>query len=218
MAAGIGAMTAPVRAQAAGAPWQPAREDHDAWLDKPGSRHRIVFDTASIKSVGAALASADTFYMTNKTGYNLGPDVLGVVIVLRHFATPAGYGDAIWAKYGAILVDKLDMTGTTALHAAKRNPWLAPAADPAPDKQPKPGGDDDTTLTSLAKDGTRFAICGLATMHLARQIAKESGGDAAKVEAELKASLIPGAVLAASGILAVNRAQERGYTFMPVPE
>ncbi len=193
--------------------WRPAQEPQDAWLDKPGTRHRLVIDSATAAAARGAVSIADTFYATNASGYGLGSDTLGVVIVLRHLATPFAYSDAIWSKYGAVFAEKLGLSGQTAIRAVHGNPLLGAAA---PDKLAHRHQDDENqapTLASLASKGARFAVCGAATTYLAGMLAK-SGGEPAAVERELVAHLIPGAVLMASGIVAVNRAQEHGYTFV----
>ena len=43
-------------------------------------------------------------------------------------------------------------------------------------------------------------------------VAQSTGGNADTIYAEIVANLVPNAHLMAAGILAVNRAQERGYT------
>jgi intracellular sulfur oxidation DsrE/DsrF family protein len=39
------------------------------------------------------------------------------------------------------------------------------------------------------------------------------GGNAKAVDAELRSNLVPGALIVPAGIVAVNRAQEHGYSF-----
>src|SRR3546814_15544683 len=58
----------------------------------------------------------------------------------------------------------------------------------------------------------------MATQGMAAQIAKTSGKPAKTIEDELKANLIPGAVIVPAGIVAVDRAQEHGYAFVNVAE
>src|SRR3546814_19208642 len=82
----------------------------------------------------------------------------------------------------------------------------------------KDGDDAPVTLASLAAKGARFAVCGMATQGMAAQIAKTSGKPAKTIEDELKANLIPGAVIVPAGIVAVDRAQEHGYAFVNVAE
>src|SRR3546814_21146257 len=69
---------------------------------------------------------------------------------------------------------------------------------------------------SLAAKGARFAVCGMATQGMAAQIAKTSGKPAKTIEDELKANMIPGAVIVPDGIVAVDRAQGHGYAFVHV--
>jgi intracellular sulfur oxidation DsrE/DsrF family protein len=184
----------------------------DAWLDKPGTRHRLVADTSTVVAAEAALSYVDSFYAANESGYDLAAEALGVVIVLRHLSTPFGYNDKIWSKYGAAIAEKLKLSGQLAIRATHVNPLLS-AATPeiAADKG---GGEDDPTLASLAAKGTRFAVCAAATTQIAKLLAK--GNNAATIEEELKANLIPGGVLMASGVVAVNRAQEHGYALVPI--
>ena len=193
--------------------WHPTREPQDAWLDKPGTRHRLVVDSATAAAAAEAVAMADTFYASNASGYGLGPETLGVVIVLRHLATPFGYNDAVWSKYGVTFAEKLRLSGENAIRGVHGNPLLDAATSTRGSDQGSRGENREPTLASLDAKGARFAVCGAATAYLAKMLAKV-GGDSAGVERELKDNLIPGAVLMASGIVAVNRAQERGYALV----
>src|SRR3546814_19296453 len=74
----------------------------------------------------------------------------------------------------------------------------------------KDGDDAPVTLASLAAKGARFAVCGMATPGMAAQIAKTSGKPAKTIEDELKANLIPGALIVPAGMVAVDRAPEPG--------
>ncbi len=208
--AAVPALAQDVAPAGAGAgPWGPSHEALDDWMNKPGTRHRMVFDSTSADGGAGAMDFANNFYFTNMSGYNLQPAQLGVIIVLRHMATPYGYNDAVWQKYGAKFAAQFGWKGDQAKRAAKVNPRLV--ADPA--DKPPPGAEwvADGTVTKLGEKGTRFAVCGLATQFIAIDLAKKTGAKADAVEAELKASLVPGAVLVPAGIVAVNRAQEHGY-------
>ena len=70
------------------------------------------------------------------------------------------------------------------------------------------------TIESLVKQGTLFAICGMATRGLAGSIAADTGSDADRVYKELIANTIPNSRIVSAGVLAVNRAQEYGYTLL----
>ena len=54
----------------------------------------------------------------------------------------------------------------------------------------------------------------MATRQLADSLAAAAGGNAESVFKELSANLVSNSHLVAAGIVAVNRAQERGYTFV----
>ena len=194
--------------------WRPAQETPDAWLDQPGTRHRLVIDSASAAAAEASVSMADTFYVTNASGYGLEPQALGVVIVLRHLATPFAYDDEIWVRFGASFAQRLGLVGDEAIRATHGNPLLGASASKDDSQQRKNDGSHAPTLTSLAAKGTRFAVCGAATAYLARVLAT-SDTPSARVERDLRDHLIPGGVLMASGIVAVNRAQEHGYAFLP---
>ena len=203
-AAAMGAGAA--RAAQAGAPtepWRAAREAQDDWMELPG-RHRMVFDATSAAAAGDAIDFADTYFFANKLGYGLAPSDLAVVIILRHFATPFAFGDAVWSKYGAAFSAMITLNDPATAKPATRNIHLTAPAKADPEAA-------SATLSALAARGVRFAVCGLATSKIAGHLA---GGDAAKaaaIRAELTAGLIPGARLVPAGIVALNRTQERGY-------
>ena len=189
----------------------PATEDKDSWLDKPGTRHRMVFDSLSGEGGSEALGFATNFIHVNESDYGLKPEQLGVVIVFRHASTPYGYNNAVWAKYGKQFATQMKLKDDVAKRAATMNPMLAKA----PGGEPLPKGMEwaaDSTLSDLAPKGVKFAVCGLATKVIASMLAGKTG-NADAIEAELKANLVPGALIVPAGISAVNRAQEHGYSF-----
>ena len=71
-----------------------------------------------------------------------------------------------------------------------------------------------STIDSIVQRGTHFAVCDMATHFFAAQIAMASNGDADAVYKELTQSTIPNSHMVAAGVVAVNRAQEYGYTLL----
>lgn len=188
-----------------------APEDKDSWLDKPGTRHRMVFDSVSGDGGSEALGFANNFIHVNESDYGVKPEQLGVVVIFRHGSTPYGYNNAVWAKYGKQFATQMKLKDDMAKRAATMNPMLAKA----PGGEPPPKGLEwvaDYTLSDLAPKGVRFAVCGLATKVIASMLAGKTG-NADAIEAELKSNLVPGALIVPAGISAVNRAQEHGYAF-----
>ena len=65
----------------------------------------------------------------------------------------------------------------------------------------------------VVENGVRFAVCSLATRGAANVIAQKTGQSVDAAFKELTDNLIPNGHMVPAGIVAVNRAQERGYTF-----
>jgi intracellular sulfur oxidation DsrE/DsrF family protein len=175
--------------------WQPARHDKDDWLDANRAKHRVVFDTTASDGLREALAYASNFYMANSNGYSVGDAELAVLIILRHRSAAFGYTDAMWAKYGEPIAGRIKLEDPKTMAAPKSNLHVA-------------------ELDRLAMLGAQFAVCEMSTHAFASTIADKTGGKAEEVFAELGANLLKNARLVPAGIVAVNRAQERGYTLM----
>lgn len=189
--------------------WEPARHDEDNWLDKNQAKHRVVFDSIVSDGLGEALAFATNYYSANRTDYKLENSDLAVVIVLRHRAALFGYNDAIWAKYGEHMAARIKFEDPKTKQAPKVNVFNATGYG---EQLPNRG----VTLDGLGKFGAQYAVCKLSTRANAGIIAKATGSKADEIFAEISANLIPNARLVAAGIVAVNRAQERGYTLMSI--
>lgn len=197
--AGIGALAAGAAAKGQSAPspahWEPARHDKDDWLEKPGAKHRLVFDTTTPEGFSEALLFAGNYIRVNGTDYNLQPGDLSVIIVVRHRSTPFGYTDAMWAKYGVPM--------------AGRSKFEDPKTKQAPNVNAF-----DADIEVLAKQGVQIAVCSVATRVFAGVIAEAIGGNTEAINSDLIANRVAGSRMVPAGIVAVNRAQERGYSLV----
>jgi intracellular sulfur oxidation DsrE/DsrF family protein len=173
--------------------WEPTRHDKDDWMDQIPGKHRMVFDTSTLNGFRDALLWAGNFMLANRNDYGLENKDLAIIVVARHLSTSYGFNDGMWAKYGASLAGQPPSGDAQATEPPKANPT-------------------STTLVSLSNQGVQFAVCSMATRRLAGVIARATGGSADAVFAELSANLIGNARLVPAGIVAVNRAQERGYS------
>ena len=178
-------------------PWQPTRHTQDDWLDQVPGQHRLVFDTTMPEGLGNALLYANNFYLANQNGYGLGNADVAIVIVMRHASTLFAYNDAMWAKYGTVL--------------AQRSNLIDPKTSQAPKVNIQ-----GSTVDGLTKKGMHVAVCQMATRRFAGAIAQATGGNADAVYTELVGNLVGNAHMVSAGIVAVNRAQERGYAFASV--
>lgn len=206
LGSGLAAGTSLANAQSAAAgSSRPARHAQDDWMDKLPGKHRLVFDTTTPAGFGAAVAYANNFLTADKDGYGLTDQDHGIIIVARHFATTFAYNDAMWAKYG------------------KAMPPFVVIDDPKTKQRPTINlynvgtyGLDlpnlGTTIPDVVKRGVHFAVCQMATRFFAGPLAQATGGTPDAVYNELVANLVGNSHMAAAGIVAVNRAQEHGYT------
>jgi intracellular sulfur oxidation DsrE/DsrF family protein len=202
----IGAPALEAQGEAAGT-FRPTRHSQDDWLERLPGGHRFVLDTTLAAGFGGALLYANNFFTANQSAYGLKDTDAAVVIVARHFSTPYAYTDAIWAKYGLQFTAITGLNDPTTKQAPRVNLFNTDAQ-----ALPSLG----TTIDTVVKRGVHFAVCQMATQFLAGQLAQAIGGTADAIYKELTTNLVPNSHLVAAGIVAVNRAQERGYTLATV--
>ena len=201
-----GDLRAQAQAQpAAPGPWQPVHHAQDDWFDQVPGKHRCFFDTATVDALSDAINFAGNYFSASKSGYGLEPGDLALVIGVRHQSAPFAFTDAMWAKYGATLAARAKYTDPKSSDTPVKNPF-APAAAAA--------GSRASGLTGLIERGVRISVCDLSTHGIAGLIAQKTGGKADAIYAEISANMIGNARLVPAGIVAVNRAQERGYSMM----
>jgi hypothetical protein len=186
--------------------WQPARHTEDDWFDQIPGKHRLVFDTTTPDGFGAAVLYGNNFLDTNKNAYGLEYSDVALVIVVRHNSTPFAFNDAMWAKYGRVFAQRLNFNDPKTKEPPVANLFNASGYGPSLTNL-------GITLDSLLKRGARMAVCRLATRNVAGAIATATGGQADKINDELIANILTNARMVPAGIVAVSRAQERGFTF-----
>ena len=208
-AMGVAFGSRPLSAQTTGGGgrFQPARHQQDAWLDSVAGKHRIFIDASTPRGAGEAILYANNLYEANKSGYSLADPDIVVVACMRHFATPFAYNDAIWKKYGKVLSMMIEFTDPKTKQAPATNLLNSSAYGLAL-------SNFGNTIDSVVKRGTRFAVCDMATHFFAGQLAMETKGNADAVYKELVANTIPNSHMVAAGVVAVNRAQEYGFTLL----
>ncbi len=194
-------------AQSRATRFQPARHRKDAWLDAIPGKHRTFIDASTVNGGGTALLYAYNLYLGNKSDYSLSERDVAGVVCFRHSATAFGFNDAMWAKYPKAMNATPQLTDPKTKQPPTTNLYYSVDYGLA---LPNFG----STIQDLVKQGTQFAICSMATRGLAGTIASETGGDADAIYKELIANTIPNGHMVTAGVLAANRAQEYGYTFL----
>jgi intracellular sulfur oxidation DsrE/DsrF family protein len=183
----------------AGSPWD------TSWLDRlAAAQYRVVFNASDIAD-GAAMAYASMFFDAFHEAHGTSDAQTRPVIVFRRLGTVMALNDMLWEKY-AIGEDR--KVNDSATHApAKRNVfWKA-----APGASPETSGDK---IETLQKRGMISLVCNIAAMNVGYSLAQKSGRDVEEVRQEVRANLVPGAILVPSGIYALIRAQNAGCAYM----
>jgi intracellular sulfur oxidation DsrE/DsrF family protein len=191
-ALGFGGSAAQAQSAAPKVPWQPGRHAEDDWLERLPGSHRMFFDTVMPPGVAQAIAFTNNYFTANKNGYGLESSDLAVVICLRHMATPFALTDAFWSKYAAPLAEFLKFNDPKTGEPATVNVRGA-------------------ALDALHKRGVHFAVCDMSLHVFADMLARKTEGKAHDIYKEMAAGTIGNSHIVAAGIVAVNRAQERGY-------
>jgi hypothetical protein len=179
----------------------------DSWTARLDGKLNTVFDSPQINGA-LALFQARVIIDNYRDVIGIGPEKLGLVVVLRHRAVPMAFNDVIWNKYEVGESLKLD-DPSTGKHA-QRNPFINVSKD---DTHGLVG--PEQSIDTLRDLGVIFLGCNRAAQAWASRLAKKAGTKAEDVHEELKAHLIPGVTLLPTGIFAVVRAQNAGCCYMP---
>lgn len=187
---------APALAQSTGR-FDAARHPQDDWLDQIPGNHRYIVDAPNPDGFSSAIQFTTTYFNINVNDYGLKDSDLAVILVARHLSTLFAYSDAIWAKYGKPI--------------SERNHVLDPKTN-----QPPTLNLQRERLEPLIKRGLRLAVCQQSSRGYAGAMAMAMGLKQEEVFEEMKANLLPNARLVPAGIVAINRAQERGFSLASV--
>ena len=187
---------------AAAEPMGSAKPDElEAWFLSMKGGHKAIYDCTS-----AAAAPSGVFFARNLIKFSaekLGTKDadMSVVVCFRHFGTPFGYNDAMWAKYPA-LAEMLQVDDPGTKKRATRNWMLHELVE----------GESEANLPGIRGHGASIAVCGAATTFIAGVLAGKTG-NAKEIEADLAANLVPGGRIVAAGVVAVQRAQKAGFAY-----
>ncbi len=179
-----------------------ASPEFEAWLDGINGKHKQVFDAVSVND-GASGGFTRTWMNTMRDTYSLDDRELSGVLVVRHAGVVLSLGNAIWEKYK--FGERYKITDPVTKQPAIRNPYA----------YVKPGElmSDDMALDKLLARGVKIAACGVALAGRSASSAEALKMDKDEVKKEWLAGLLPGVMVAPSGVLAVHRAQEKGCTY-----
>jgi hypothetical protein len=171
----------------------------DEWVARIKGKYKQVFDvTTAANAFGAAYPL--NFINSTKEATNASDGDITAVSVFRHFSMPLVLNDATWAKYK--LGEILDLKDPKTNAHATRN--FMKDAIPL----------HNISYAQLAaKPNVIVVACNLALTVISGMAAEKAGVTVQQAKKEFTAGLLPGVVLSASGVYAVNRAQQAGCTY-----
>lgn len=183
------------------------RHQQDDWMEAFPGKHRIVIDAVTPHGAGEAVLFANNLYSSHNAAYALTEKDLTILIVMRHFATPFAFTDAVWAKHGKGMGDMLEFKDPKTKESPVTNLYQSAAYGLT---LPNLG----ITVESVRKRGTYIAICDQATHFAARQLAGMMGSTADAIYKDFAANAVADSRFVPAGVLAVTRAQEKGYSLI----
>ncbi|MGI8617937.1 MAG: hypothetical protein ACR2L6_02465 [Gemmatimonadaceae bacterium] len=192
--AALAGFAAPATAQQAAA--SRVNPEHDAWMRRARGEHRQFFH-ATGPGDGAAMLMAANFLDVYASAYDARPEHVSAVIGVHGTALPIGLMDAAWAKYE--LGKRISVTDPDTKEPAKRNVFAV-------------GG--PISIDTVMRRGVVLLVCNVALTRLSNSIGTALSVPQTEVYNDLKAAVLPGAVVVPALVVAMNRAQEKGFTYV----
>ena len=170
---------------------------HDAWMGRFKGKHRQLFHAIDLND--RAMLMASNYLDAYERDFAAKPGEVKAVIGVHGSALNLGFTDAAWARYG--FGKSGNVTDPTTKEPAIRNIFAT-------------GG--DLAVDTAQKRGVLFLMCNTALRLRSRAIAKERGETYEAIYKDLEASRLPGTILVPALVVAINRAQEKGVTYVRV--
>ena len=140
---------------------------------------------------------ATNFLDVYGTAYGTAPTHVSAVIGVHGAALPIGLSNAAWDKYELGKVISVNDPDTRV--AARRNVFAV-------------GG--PISIDTAMRRGIVLLVCNIALTRLSNSLATTQSLPQADVYNDLRSSVIPGAIIVPGLVVAINRAQERGFTYV----
>lgn len=200
LAGAVAALTAglPSVARATGlAPPDSDESEHDAWMTPLKGKHRQFFHETAVGDRSMLMAS--NYLDTYAEAFGARPGEANAVIGIHGPGLSMGFTDVAWVKYG--FGKSFNVTDPATKQQAVRNLFAT-------------GG--SLAIDTLQKRGVVVLMCNQALRRLSRSLAAERGEAYETVYEDLKASRLPGTILVPAMVVAINRAQEKGFSYVKV--
>ncbi len=198
-AAGIAALASPISSLAKTN--RASGDEYDAWFKSSKAKHKIVYDSPEPYN-GFAFIWSWVYYQTNNQTGSPDEDITAMV-VMRHESIPFAMNDDLWSKYN---FGELFHIKDTDGKPRTRNPYYAPQAGDFPFPQIQ-------GIKDLQSRGGMFCVCDMALTVYSSMVAQNMNKDPEEVKKEWVSGVHPKIKVMPSGVWAVGRAQEHGFSY-----
>lgn len=185
---------------------------HDAWLSKMNGKHKQFFDSP-LPSGALPLVHVRNYLNAYRDAYKLAPAEVNAAYSLYFMTVPLAFNDAMWAKYP--FGERAQVIDAVNGEPAKRNVFarssVANGVLGVKGIFPIP---EDASIEALQARNTAFLLCNNAFNFWVGAFASAGMGPAAAIRSELEANMLPGIIIVPAMVVAINRAQDRGFTYM----
>lgn len=171
------------------------RADDDSWMKPLKGKHRQFFH--ALRPEVTPMLMASNFLDAYRDVYGARAEHVNAVIGFHGGALVFGFNDALWSKYEMGKAGDISDTSTKA--PALRNIFAT-------------GG--NLAIDTLQKRGVVFLMCNTALRLRARSMATAMNVDYDTLFNEMTAGILPGVIRVPALVVAINRAQERGFTYV----
>lgn len=202
-------------AAAAAAPRRdPDPQDPDGWIAGLTGAHKQFFD-APLHNNGIPLLLTYNFLNTYARAYGAKPGEVNAVISAYGApglaaTIPMAWNDAMWAKYR--ISELIGLKGADGGPLTRNVLYEPKAGDPVLYN----GTAAHAGLKNIMAMGTTVLMCNNSLIGWSRYMEGQGRGAAAGIEADIRANLVPGVITVPAMVIAINKGQKAGLSYIRV--
>jgi hypothetical protein len=213
MAGAVAAVTAGSAFPRAVAADQRQTSPNDRWLDRLTGKHRCLFDFPE-HGDGLPLIHILNYVNTYKSAYGEPASTVNAVGTFygppgMPASIPLAWNDMVWEKYR--IGELLKLTDPATKAPSKRNMFYRPRAG---DPVLFGGAMAAAGIQNLQRMGVLFLMCNNAFQAWISFLSGSgTKGNAAEMERDIRANLLPGVVTVPAMVIAIEKAQGKGIAY-----
>jgi hypothetical protein len=185
----------------------------DQWLSRMTAPHRCFFDFTA-HAEGAPLIQMWNYISTYREAYAQQANTINAIG--SFYGSPNGaasmplaWNDLVWEKYR--IGELMNLVDPNTRAPTKRNLFFRPRAG---DPVLMNGAVTGAGIENLQRLGATFLMCNNAfRAWMAFLSGNGTKGNAAEIEREIRANLIPGVIPVPAMVIAIEKAQEKGIAY-----